>query len=272
MLWRWSVDEVEVSVIMTVKDGAQYLESSLSSVFYQTRLPKEVVVVNDGSADNTWEILQRLRLIAPMPVRLLDTRGIGRSAALNLAVRHAQYPWLANIDADDVWLTEKLEHQAAVVRTFPDADAVVTASHIVYGNVEKGLNTHGVFSVTPLGRDSFYIRNPINHSSILFSRRFHDQVGGYNESLSRQVDIDLWIRALRIGYVFYRIDSPLTIKRLHDGQSYEVGNRFAYTSNALKMSLLNLWKLNAPFYYFPIPFAKFLYNNIPRSVRRRLIH
>ncbi|MFY0992444.1 glycosyltransferase [Halomonas sp. C05BenzN] len=264
------MDPVEVSAIMTVKNGAKYLEESLFSVFSQTRPPREVVVVDDGSDDDTWEVLQKLRLMAPMPVQLLNTQGVGRSRALNLAVSHGQYSWLANIDADDIWLPEKLEQQAVAVRLFPDAELVVTASHIVYGEVEGELDAKGAFSVTPLGPDSFYVRNPINHSSVLFSRRFHDQVGGYDETLTRQVDIDLWVRALSTGYVFYRVDLPLTVKRLHDGQSYEVGRRLGYTFNAMRLSLRKLRQLGAPFYYFPFPIVKFVYNNMPRSVRRRM--
>lgn len=265
------MSQIEISAIMTVKNGAKFLESSLSSVFSQTYLPQEVVVVNDGSDDDTWEVLKKLRLTAPIPVHLVNTQGVGRSQALNLAISHACCPWLANIDADDKWLPEKLEQQAVTVGLFPDAQLVVTASQTVYGEGEGELGTKGEFSVTPMGRDSFYIRNPINHSSILFSRQFYDQVGGYDEALVRQVDIDLWIRALKKGFLFYRVDLPLTIKRLHDGQSYEVGNRLAYTFNSFKISLKKLWLLKAPFYYFPIPFIKFFYNNIPRSVRRRLI-
>ncbi len=265
------MDQIAISVIMTVKNGARFLESSLSSVFSQTYLPQEVVVVNDGSDDDTWEVLKRLRLMAPIPVQLLNTQGVGRSRALNLAVSHTKHKWLANIDADDKWLPEKLEQQAVAVGLFPNAELVVTASQTIYGEGEGELDAERAFSVTPMGPKSFYIRNPINHSSVMFSRRLLDQVGGYDEALVRQVDIDLWIRALRNGYIFYRVDMPLTIKRLHDGQSYEVGNRLGYTFNSFKISLKKLWQLKAPFYYFPIPFVRFFYNNIPRSIRRRLI-
>lgn len=265
------MDQIEISVIMTVKNGAKYLESSLSSIFAQTCPPKEIVVVNDGSSDDTWDELNKWRLMAPIPLRLLNTHGVGRSAALNLAVSHSQYPWLANIDVDDIWLPEKLEQQALVVSRYPDSELVVTASHIVYGEVSGELDAMGEFSVTSLGPKDFYIRNPINHSSVVFSRRLYNQLGGYNETLVRQVDIDLWIRALRDGYVFYRIDLPLTVKRLHDGQSYEVGSRLRYTFSSFKISLKKLWLLKAPFYYFTVPFVKFVYNNIPRGVRHRLM-
>lgn len=265
------MDQVDISVIMTVKNGSRFLESSLSSVFFQTYPPQEVVVVNDGSEDDTWEVLNRLRLTAPVLVRLFDTHGIGRSRALNLAVSHAQHNWLANIDADDKWLPEKLEQQAFAISLFSKAELIVTSSQTVYGEGEGEVDVQGAFSVTPMHRESFYIRNPINHSSVLFSRRLFDQLGGYDEALVRQVDIDLWIRALRKGHIFYRVNLPLTIKRLHDGQSYEVGNRLGYTFNSLKISLKKLKQLKAPFYYFPVPFLRFVYNNIPRGVRRRLI-
>lgn len=253
---------------MTVKNGEKFLESCLSSVFTQTLLPQEVVVVNDGSDDDTWDMLIRLQNVAPIPVHLIDTQSIGRSKALNLAVSHAKCRWLANIDADDKWLPEKLEKQALALDIFPDAALVVTASQTVYGEGVGESQIKEDFKVTPMGPESFYIRNPINHSSILFSRQFFDQIGGYNESLSRQVDIDLWIRALKKGHIFYRVDLPLTIKRLHDGQSFEVGNRLGYTFNSFKISLKKLRQLNAPFYYFPIPFLRFAYNNIPRNIRR----
>lgn len=262
---------IAISAIMTVKNGERYLEDSLSSVFSQTYPPREVVIVNDGSMDSTWDLLQRLRTAAPIPVELVNTKGVGRSGALNLAISHTRYPWLANIDADDLWLPEKLERQAMAAARHPEAELLVTRSRIVYGEVEEELNAAGEFSLTPLSRERFYIRNPINHSSILFTRKFIDLIGGYDETLIRQVDIDLWVRALRAGYTFYRVDMPLTIKRLHDGQSYEVGKRLDYTLNALKLSLRKLKLLKAPYYYFPVPFLKFAYNNMPRSIRRRLI-
>lgn len=265
------MDQVEISVIMTVKNGEKFLEASLNSVFSQTYLPKEVVVVNDGSDDNTWDELIRLRNIAPIPVYLVDTQGIGRSKALNLAVSYTNYHWLANIDADDMWLPEKLEKQARAIDLYQDAELVVTASQAVYGYGEGSLKAKGAFTVTPMPREFFYIRNPINHSSIVFSRRLFDHLGGYNQKLHRQVDIDLWIRALKSGNIFYRVDLPLTVKRLHDGQSFEVGNRLGYTFNSFKVSLKKLWQLKAPFYYFPIPFLRFFYNNLPRGVRRHLI-
>ncbi|ELY22244.1 glycosyltransferase family 2 protein [Vreelandella titanicae] len=264
------MNQIDISVIMTVKNGSKYLESSLSSVFSQTYLPKEVVVVNDGSDDDTWEVLKKLRHMAPVQVQLVDTQGVGRARALNLAVNHTRYPWLANIDADDQWLPEKLAQQVATISLFPNVELVVTASQIVYGEGEGELVISRGFSVTPMGCDSFYVNNPINHSSILFSRRFFDEVGGYDEALFRQVDIDLWVRALRKGFIFYQVDLPLTVKRLHEGQSFEVGNRLSYTFNSLKISLKKLRQFKAPFYYFPIAFVKFFYNNIPRSIRRRL--
>lgn len=265
------MDQVEISVIMTVKNGGKFLETSLNSVFSQTYLPKEVVVVNDGSEDNTWDELIRLRNIAPIPVHLVDTQGIGRSKALNLAVCHANHHWIANIDADDMWLPEKLQKQAKAIDLYQDAELVVTASQAVYGCGEGSFKSKGAFTVTPMPREFFYMRNPINHSSIVFSRRLFDNLGGYDETLTRQVDIDLWIRALKNGNIFYRVDLPLTVKRLHDGQNFEVGNRLGYTFNSFKISLKKLWQLNAPFYYFPIPFLRFFYNNLPRGVRRYLI-
>lgn len=266
-----TMGRVEISAIMTVKNGARFLESSLTSAFSQTHPPQEIVVVNDGSDDETWEVLQVLRHQSPIPVVLLDTPGVGRSRALNLAVNQARYPWLANIDVDDLWLPEKLEQQSKALKQFPDAELVVTASHIVWGDIEDELDSSGDFSVTPMGRECFYLRTPINHSSVLFSRRFYDLVGGYDETLGSQVDIDLWVRALKAGYLFYRIDLPLTVKRLHDAQSFEVGNRLRYTFNSFKVGLKKLWLLKAPFYYFPVPFLKFLYNNMPRRIRRHLI-
>lgn len=264
------MDQIDISAIMTVKNGSKYLKSSLSSVFTQTYPPKEVVVVNDGSDDDTWEVLKSLRHTAPIQVQLVNTHGVGRSQALNLAVKYARHPWLANIDVDDKWLPEKLAQQVKAISQFPDGELFVTASQIVYGQEEGHYAANGKLSIIPIERVSFYIHNPINHSSILFSRNFFEQVGGYDEALFRQVDIDLWIRALRKGFIFYQVDLPLTIKRLHDGQSFEVGNRLGYTFNSFKISLKKLWQLKAPFYYFPIPFIKLIYNNMPRSVRRRL--
>ena len=74
------MNQIDISVIMTVKNGSKYLESSLSSVFSQTYLPKEVVVVNDGSDDDTWEVLKRLRLVIHgWPISMQMTNGYLRN-------------------------------------------------------------------------------------------------------------------------------------------------------------------------------------------------
>ncbi len=121
----------DVSVLMTVLDGQSYLQEAIESIFgQQTQARWELIVVDDGSTDNSVTIVEQYCALYPHCIRLLQhpahvNRGI--SASRNLALRHARSPLIAFLDCDDIFLPHHLSTQMAILKHHHDV-AMVYAS------------------------------------------------------------------------------------------------------------------------------------------------
>lgn len=107
-----------ISVIIPVFNGARYLGEAIQSVLDQTRAADEIIVVDDGSTDDSHQIA------AQYPVTCLRQANSGASVARNRGVIQSRGTWLAFLDADDVWTAGKLALQAAVFEEHPELDAI----------------------------------------------------------------------------------------------------------------------------------------------------
>lgn len=259
---------MKITVIMTVKNGEYFIEQSVLSVLNQSYKVYELIILDDGSTDNTVKVIEELIHVSDIPIKLLKTSGVGRAKALNIAARAAEGDWIANLDVDDSWHPDKIHFQVHAANKFPDCNVFITSSEIIYG--AKSIGTHENFedlNIKLLGKKDFYTRNPVNHSSVMIRSSTLKSLDYYNEDLSRQIDIELWIRLLVQDNVFCLVDLPLTVKRLHDNQSFEARGRLRYSYSAIKIGYSKLLLFNAPIKYYPIPTIKFIYNICPRSIR-----
>ena len=125
---RWSVD-----VLIPVRNGAKYVEACLDSVRNQTLQPRRVVVVDDGSTDETPELLRRYADKWPA-LRVVRSEPMGVSHARNLALAASAAPFVAFLDSDDVWTAEKLERQMALLASRPSVGWV----HCSYFVIDQG--------------------------------------------------------------------------------------------------------------------------------------
>lgn len=122
-----------VSVVIPCYNGAKYLRETIQSALAQTHPPLEILVIDDGSTDDSAAIAE---LFGP-PVRVIRQTNQGESVARNRGIDEAQGDWIAFLDADDLWLPEKLETQLAHQST--DSDFIVSA-HIPIQSPEIDLD------------------------------------------------------------------------------------------------------------------------------------
>lgn len=191
----------EVTVLMGVYNAASTLERTLDSVLSQEGVPLEFVVVNDGSTDQTGDILDRRSARDPRLI-VLHQANAGLTAALSYGSRFARGRYIARQDAGgDISLSGRFEAQARKLTERPDA-VFVTCGH-------RYLAPDGVFLFEEIPDEGAVseglstLRLPgvrgILHPSAMFRREAFESVGGYRNAFTVAQDIDLWLRLHELG-------------------------------------------------------------------------
>jgi glycosyltransferase involved in cell wall biosynthesis len=204
-----------VSVVIPAYNSAHLLPDAVRSVLGQTRPPDEVIVVDDGSTDDTPSVLaefgNRLRIVAHA-----ENRGL--PAARNTGIRAATGSLIALLDADDAWLPRMVEKQVEEFARHPDLGLCFTALQ----DCDAALRPHG--KAWPKRRRSaewvfeeLYLHAfPMPPSTVFVRRAVFDQAGYFDESMIKKQDIECWLRIAMLFKVSC-INEPLCLRRLHPG-------------------------------------------------------
>jgi len=189
---------VKISVVIPAYNAACFLPRCLKSIFAQTLKPVEVIVVDDGSTDNTAEIA------AAMGARVINRTNGGLSAARNTGIQSASSEWIALLDADDLWAPDKLERQATCV----GPDTVLVYTGIRYFD-DNGVHEERPAIDPVTARKMLRYCNPITPSSALVRRDAVIKDGGFREDIRACEDWEMWFRLQRLGK-FEAVSDPLT--------------------------------------------------------------
>ncbi len=190
-----------VSVIIPTYNRASVVQKAIHSVFNQSFENWELILVDDGSTDNTRELLQPYTNHSK--VKLLKTENKGVSAARNLGVEKACGKWIAFLDSDDQWFPEKLEKQMAESRRNPEFS-------IIHGDemwIRQGVRVNPMKKHQKKGGDLFDQALKlccISPSTVLIKKNLFDKVGGFREDFPVCEDYDLWLRITSrypVGYI-----------------------------------------------------------------------
>jgi glycosyltransferase involved in cell wall biosynthesis len=208
-----------VSVIVPAYNVAAYLVTAIESVRAQTSTDFEVIVVNDGSTDDTASIAEaQARQDARIRVRHRQNGGI--SAARNEGLRAATAPVIAILDGDDVWEPQYLEAQLAIFAERPEIDVVTGNAWFLDGPRDGELarpfpdpRPHPTLATIIADETAVFIMS-------VFRREVYETIGGFDESFRTNEDYDFWLRAALAGFRFTRNDRPLGhYRRGHDSLS-----------------------------------------------------
>jgi hypothetical protein len=205
-----------ISVIVPCYNARPWIAAALRSVLAQGVGPLQVLVVDDGSQDETGAFVAR----AFPAVHVLRQTNAGVAAARNrgLAVAHGR--WVAFIDADDLWLPGKLSAQLAALQAQPDARMAYTAWHVWESEVPEPdpqwLQTLPTHLPGPSGDvyPALLLECAVWTSTVLADRALLQELGGFDQALPVGEDYDLWLRASRLTPVL-RVPQPLALYRQH---------------------------------------------------------
>lgn len=206
---------MKFSVLLSVykKEQPAYLQQSLDSLFNQTLLPNEVILVKDGPLTNELEeVIGRYTQMYPTlkVVSLLENQGLGK--ALNEGLKHCSYELVARMDTDDISLSDRFELQVKAFSDHPDVavvggwiDEFSSSPSIIEGSrrLPENYNEISRFAKS---------KNPLNHVTVMFRRFAVEDTGGYEDFYLLE-DYWLWVRMLKQKYRFYNIQRTLVLVR-----------------------------------------------------------
>jgi glycosyltransferase involved in cell wall biosynthesis len=207
----------EVTVLLAVNDGADYIGDAIDSVLAQTFDDFELLIVDDASNDETMNVV---RSFDDPRIRVLrNERNLGQVPSLNRGLHEARGAIVARLDHDDVSRPDRLERQVEVLRREPRVGLVGAWAELVDGDDR----TIGVVDGHIASRVDFvywtllqYVLIP--HPAAAFRRDAVIALGGYDETLGPAEDKDLWRKLLLAGWDARVVEEPLVRYRVHEAQ------------------------------------------------------
>ena len=182
------------SVIIPLYNKELSITNTVQSVLEQTCQDFEIVIINDGSTDNS---IKAVEAINDSRIRLIHQENQGVSAARNRGIKEAKYEWIAFLDGDDLWKPNHLEEVNKMMEIYSDEKVFVTS--FVYSD-NRPMFKHP--RQTLIFKIENYFKEAIKESLmctgiVVINKECFDKVGVFNETLNRGEDLDLWARLAR---------------------------------------------------------------------------
>ena len=215
----------EYSVVIPAHNASRTIAETLASVVSQSVIPTQIIVVDDGSTDDTFTIAKHFSSL----VSVFQQPNKGPAAATNLGLANVRTPIIATVDADDLWHPQKMERQLAVLAN--DASLHVVCCYQRQFNHGKPDDGSGE------------VRSGLNRSGIAFRKEVYEQVGDMVDQPGQRGDVVDWLARMRLaGFGFHEIAEVLSYRRIIPGSlswRREVGKDIGYLSVAHAAMLRN---------------------------------
>jgi len=269
------MSQPSLSVVITAYNYGKYLKGCIESVLNQTWRDFEIIVVNDGSTDDTDNVIAPY--LSDQRIHYVKQKNAGQANAKNTGIRHAKGDFIAFLDADDLWEANKLEEQIPLFQDPLVGLVYSTARYIDEKGNAVQFEHRSKYLVARSGQVTrhLFFDNFIPFSSSVVRKECLDRWGVFDEGLSMGIDWDLWLR-LSVHYKFSFVDKPLLVYRIgHAGQmsknlelrqrcSDAIINKFiaANPSHISPVLIRKMWQytyMNRGYYY--------RYINLKRSSR-----
>lgn len=207
-----------------------FIEETLDSVASQNRLPDEIIIVDDGSSDDTYQVITEWKSgHQSIPVKIFQQNNQGVSSARNLAISYATKDWVAFLDSDDLWLPDHLETLMVGAELGADCIIIFADQSVFCGDrilSESFLSDKSVLTLPFESIDNFRVihdsvwdtlinGNYIPTSASMIKREHALRVGGFDCSLRTSEDRHFLLKVSRLGKIGY-FDKVVVRKRSHD--------------------------------------------------------
>lgn len=226
------------SVVIPLYNKENLIEQTISGLLNQSFTDFEVIIINDGSTDNS---LKKIKPLVDSRFKIINQDNKGVSYARNIGVKNANAKYIALLDADDIWLNNHLLELKKLIEIFPNAGLYCNNYQVYYTkDVARPANLNFDFENDCLIVGDFFKASITNSvawtSAVGFTKEKFDAIGGFNTTLKTAQDLDLWIKiALKYNIVFnpkitmsykLHIDKSLSKSNYNDIR-YEFINNFS---------------------------------------------
>lgn len=192
-----------ISVVIPAYNSAGRIEATLESVLAQTAEILEIIVVNDGSTDNTSEVAENYSTL----VRVIRQENAGPSAARNRGIAECKGDWIAFLDDDDLWHPDKLAQQLQILVVHSELDLLACA-----WTRSLPITPSGKTGLSHLSYVNLLTLNRFQTSTVVIRASTVANVGSFNPDLDGVEDWDYWLRVSKEHHIAV-LDEPLVFYR-----------------------------------------------------------
>jgi glycosyltransferase involved in cell wall biosynthesis len=210
---------ISFSIVMPAYNSEATIDAAIESVLRQTRRDFELIVVDDGSTDNT--VARVERYLGAGRIKLITQPHLGSSAARNRAIAESVGEYVSLLDSDDVWLPRYLEVMGETLNANPQAAVAFTDAWVLNDDIKKIARRTAMSAWRPStdpSEPAAFLRALLEHGNFVYAsatvrRPVLVDVGGFREALPACVDYELWLRIAANGYRFIRCPEILAVYR-----------------------------------------------------------
>ena len=198
-----------VSVLMPAYNAERYIDEAVQSILNQSFKDFELIILNDGSTDKTWSIVQKYASKDSRIVAVSNTKNMKLSRTLNRGINMAKGKYIARMDADDISLSNRLRDQYHFMETHPQVGIsggsmnIIDTSNKVIGKRDYHLSDVDI-------REHIFKYSPFSHPLIIIRKSVLDKVGYYNPDFNPAEDYELYFR---IGTISQFANLPIVLLR-----------------------------------------------------------
>ena len=228
---------MKISVVCPTFNSESFVETTLLSVLAQTRLPEEIIIVDDGSFDDTLKILKKFQSKhkSLIPIQIFEMNHRGPGAARNKGIKSANCEWIAFLDSDDTWHPSKLDR---VQRNIGNSKQVNFICHDeilsnISGKETEMRHSFNFRDTCPL-KKQLYFKNFISTSTVVCKKSLLTENDLFDESLMSAQDYDLWLK----------LSPSMNLLVIRETLGKYIERKGNITSGKLRLRLLNDLKIS----------------------------
>lgn len=252
---------------MSAYNCEKFLAEALDSILQQSFSDFELILFDDGSTDNTENIIRKYAAKDSRITPIYNEKNLGLTVNLNRGIKLSRGPYIARMDADDISLPERFEKQVYFLDNNPDIDLVGTYA-IDIDDLGKEIHLR----MMPLKhREIINLlpkANPITHSSVMLRKESFKKIDFYNEAYRIIQDYEMWFRAAEVGLKFENLNEVLLKYRMDS--DYAARKSLKYRLYDCKLRLHSFKYINLPYYLYFYAFIPVLLGLIPKKLYFRI--